>query len=170
MSEKKEARRVRLGVLDVFIIAAILICAISVGMRWYFTKDSVLMNPTQLQSYTVNFVIKDIRATSVKYLYEGAAFYIIDNGDYLGTVVTAEDTPAMTEYITSDGQHIYVPNNTEDERVNRVDIAGSFSVNGIRGENGYFYLNGNRHIAPNEELEIKSKELSITVIVESITP
>ena len=170
MSEKNKRGRVRLGVLDVFIIAAILVCGISVGLRWYFTKDSVLTNPTQLQPYTVNFVIKDIRATSVKYLYEGAAFYIIDNGDYLGAVVSVEDTPAMKEYLTSDGQVIYVPNNTEDERVNRVDISGSLAVSGIRGSDGYFYLNGNRYLAPNEELEIKSKELSVTVVIESITP
>lgn len=170
MSTKNKKDRVRLGVLDIFIIAAILVCIVSVGLRWYFTKDSVLTNPTQMQSYTVNFVIKDIRATSVKYLYEGAAFYINDNGDYLGTVVSVDDTPAMTEYITKDGQHVYIPNNTEDERVNRVDVSGSFAVSGIRGEDGYFYLNGNRYLAPNEELEIKSKELSVTVIIDSITP
>lgn len=170
MSTKNKTDHARLGVLDIFIIAAVVVCIASVGLRWYFTKDSVLTNSTQMQPHTVNFVIKDIRASSVKYLYEGAAFYFKDNGDYLGAIVSVEDTPAMKEYITKDGQHVYVPNNTEDERVNRVDISGSFAVSGIRGEDGYFYLNGNRYLAPNEELEIKSKDLSVTVIVESITP
>ncbi|MBE6570407.1 MAG: hypothetical protein E7658_09370 [Ruminococcaceae bacterium] len=170
MRTKNQKERLRIGVLDIFIIAAVLVCAVSVGLRWYFTKDSVLANPTQLQPYTVNFTIKDIRATSVKYLYEGAAFYINDNGDYLGAVISVEDTPAMKEYLTSDGQHVYVPNNTEDERVNRVDISGSFAANGIKGEDGAFYLNGSRFIAPNEELEIGSKEFSVTVVIDSIVP
>ena len=50
----------------------------------------------------------------------------------------------------------------------RVDVEASLEAQGRVDANGAFYLGGNIFIAPNKEIMIYSKYLSITVVITDI--
>jgi len=169
MNTEKKVHRIHLGVLDIFILAALFAVLVAGGLLLYNENASVFNEQKQLDTYSVTLTVRNIRASSKEYLYEGAEFYIKETGDYLGTVsAVLKNTHAVREYVTADGQILYVPNTAEDERVNRLDVTFAVDVKGYY-ENGFFYLNGNRKLAPNEEFEIRSKDIFIDIRVDSIT-
>lgn len=169
MNQEGKSKRNRLGVLDICILTAILLCVIGAGARLVLKEDSVLTQNTELDTYMVYFTIGDIRQTSFRYLYEGAEFYLEESGDFFGTIVgTPGDTPAKKMYTDINGKYVEVYNNTEDDRVARIDVTGTFAVSATMDKNGFLMLNGNTYIAPNKTFKIRSKELLVHARVTSI--
>ena len=139
-----QSKKMRLGALDVFIIAAILVCAVSVGLRMFMTRSSDLDKNVQLDNYIVSFKVEGIRDSSAKnYLKTGTNFYL-------------------------DGSIVLASNNASGD-LYRVDAECSLDVTGKTDADGRFLLGGNKYIGPGKELLIYSKYLSITVIVTDIT-
>ena len=75
-----KSKKMRLGALDVFIIAAVLVCAVSVGLRMFMTRSSDLDKNVQLDNYIISFEVEGIRDSSAKnYLKTGTNFYLDEN-------------------------------------------------------------------------------------------
>lgn len=159
----------RLGALDVCILVALLLCIVGVAARALLRDNSVLAQNTTLDKYTVYFSISDIRSTSEKFLKDGKTFYLHESGEQFGTLI---GDPAVTYakklYVDDTGKMVEVFNNTEEEGISRIDVEGAFQVSAIVDENGFLQLNGNRTIAPHQEIEIRSRELYVTIQISSI--
>jgi len=165
-----KTKKQRLGALDVFIIAVVLVCAVSVGLRMFMTQNSDLDKNVQLDNYIVSFKVMGIRDSSAKnYLKKGTDFYLDETDTFFGTLregVTTNDAEAY--YEMPDGS-IVLASNTASGDLYRVDAECSLDVTGKMDANGYFLLGGNKYIGRGKELMIYSKYLSITVLVTDIT-
>ena len=140
MNNTKNKRR--LGALDVFIIIVVIICAVSIAVRYFDVQESDVNNNVQLENYVLSFEIKNIKDSSAdNYFEKGTNFYIEDSG--------APNTATGDLY--------------------RVDVEGSMDVMGITGSDGRFLLGGNQYIALNKEIKVCSKYLLVTIAVTGIT-
>ena len=163
----KEKRR--LGALDWVIIVVLIACLISIGLRVYSTMRAQTANSVELEDYIISFKVSNIKDSSAKnYFEKGTNFYLSQTGEFFGTLregVTVKD--AETYYEMPDGTVAIVTNNAVGD-LYRVDVEAMLDVKGRVDENGAFYLDGNKFIAPNKEIKIESKYLSITVVVTDI--
>ena len=163
-------KKQHIGALDVFIIVAVLVCAVSVGLRMFMTRNSDLDKNVQLDNYIVSFKVMGIRDSSAKnYLRQGTNFYLDENDAFFGTLREGVATnDAETYYDMPDGTVVLAPNTATGDQY-RVDAECSLDVTGKMDANGYFLLGGNKYIGINKEIMIYSKYLSITVIITDIT-
>ena len=169
MNQEMKTKKKRLGALDICILVAILLCIFGVAARMVFRDNSVMAQDTKLDTYTVHFTVSDIRSTSEKFLKDGKEFYLHETGEYFGVLVGDPSTQyAKKLYVDMYGNTVEVDNNTDEEGLSRSDVAGTFQVSATMGENGFLMLNGNRVIAPNQELQIRSRELFINIKITSI--
>lgn len=160
----------RLGALDVFIIVIILVCVGSVGFRIFNNRTSELGESTQLENYVVSFKVMGIRDSSARnYITKGTKFYLKDSNAYIGSISDGNITitDAMKYYDILDGTTVSASNTATGE-LYKVDVEASFDVQGKVDSNGRFLLGGNQYIGVNQELQIYSKYLSITILVTGI--
>lgn len=165
--EKKK----RLGALDVFIIMVILVCVVSIGIRFFTSRSSDVGEKAQLDHYIVTVQISNIRETSARnYLEKGTAFYTKTDKQYFGDISDGDKTitDAVRSYDGLDGQSVSVVN-TGTGDFYRVDVEVSFKVKGKLDANGGFMHNGNKYIGVNQELEIYSKYLAVNALVTDIS-
>lgn len=166
----KTKNKCRLGALDVFIIIVVIICAVSIAVRYFDIKESDVNNNVQLENYVLSFEIKNIKDSSAdNYFEKGTNFYIEDSGELLGTLregITVSD--AVRYYEKTDGTVVAAPNTATGD-LYRVDIEGSMDVMGVTGSDGRFLLGGNQYIALNKEIKVCSKYLLVTIAVTGIT-
>lgn len=169
MNQEMKTKKKRLGALDICILVAILLCIFGVAARMVFRDNSVMAQDTKLDTYTVHFTVSDIRSTSEKFLKDGKEFYLHETGEYFGVLVGEPSVQyAKKLYVDMYGNTVEVDNNTDEEGLSRSDVSGTFQVSAAMGENGFLMLNGNRVIAPNQELQIRSRELFINIKITSI--
>lgn len=165
----KSKEKKRLGALDGLIIIVLVICLVSVGLRVYSTMNSETGGNVKLEDYIVSFKVSNIKDSSAKnYFEKGTNFYLSQTGDFFGTLregVIIRD--AETYYEKSDGSVVLITNNAVGD-LYRVDVEAALEAKGRVDENGAFYLGGNIFIAPNKEIMICSKYLSITVVITDI--
>lgn len=171
MNNSGKIQKRHIGVLDVCILVALVAIIAGVAARFILRDNSSMAQPKALQNYLVDFEIKDIRGTSEKYLKTDSPFYLDETGDYLGVVYKKEvlSDPAMTEYVTLEGNVVYVPNLRDaGDDLCRIDVTGTFLVSGYVDDNGFFLLNGNRYLGLSKEVAVRSRELMVNVIITDI--
>lgn len=171
MNNSGKIQKRHIGVLDVCILVALVAIIAGVAARFILRDNSSMAQPKALQNYLVDFEIKDIRGTSEKYLKTDSPFYLDETGDYLGVVYKKEVLfdPAMTEYVTPEGNVVYVPNLRDaGDDLCRIDVTGTFLVSGYVDDNGFFLLNGNRYLGLSKEVAVRSRELMVNVIITDI--
>lgn len=171
MNNSGKIQKRHIGVLDVCILVALVAIIAGVAARFILRDNSSMAQPKALQNYLVDFEIKDIRGTSEKYLKTDFPFYLDETGDYLGVVYKKEvlSDPAMTEYVTPEGNVVYVPNLRDaGDDLCRIDVTGTFLVSGYVDDNGFFLLNGNRYLGLSKEVAVRSRELMVNVIITDI--
>lgn len=171
MNNSGKIQKRHIGVLDVCILVALVAIIAGVAARFILRDNSSMAQPKALQNYLVDFEIKDIRGTSEKYLKTDSPFYLDETGDYLGVVYKKEvlSDPAMTEYVTPEGNVVYVPNLRDaGDDLCRIDVTGTFLVSGYVDDNGFFLLNGNRYLGLSKEVTVRSRELMVNVIITDI--
>lgn len=171
MNNSGKIQKRHIGVLDVCILVALVAIIAGVAARFILRDNSSMAQPKALQNYLVDFEIKDIRGTSEKYLKTDSPFYLDETGDYLGVVYKKEvlSDPAMTEYVTAEGNVVYVPNLRDaGDDLCRIDVTGTFLVSGYVDDNGFFLLNGNRYLGLSKEVAVRSRELMVNVIITDI--
>lgn len=166
----EKTKKMRLGALDVFIIAAVLVCAVSVGLRMIMVNNSDLDKNVQLENYIVSFKVSGIRDHSAqKYLQEGTNFYLDENDVFFGTLRGIPTTNDAEKYYEMPNGEIVRVKNNETGDFHRVDVECVLDVTGKMDADGRFLLGGNKYIGVNKELLIYSKYLSITAVVTDIT-
>lgn len=163
--------RKRLGALDVFIILILVMCLVSVGFRVLSNRTSDISETTQLENYTMTFKVMGIRDSSARnFMGKGTKFYMNDSNVYIGAInndnITITD--AQKYYDAFDGTTVSAVN-TGSGDLYKVDVEAAFDVEGKTDANGRFLLGGNQYIGENQELQIHSKYLSITILVTDIT-
>ena len=171
MNNSGKIQKRHIGVLDVCILVALVAIIAGVAARFILRDNSSMAQPKALQNYLVDFEIKDVRGTSEKYLKTDSPFYLDETGDYLGVVYKKEvlSDPAMTEYVTPEGNFVYVPNLRDaGDDLCRIDVTGTFLVSGYVDDNGFFLLNGNRYLGLSKEVAVRSRELMVNVIITDI--
>lgn len=171
MNNSGKIQKRHIGVLDVCILVALVAIIAGVAARFILRDNSSMAQPKALQNYLVDFEIKDVRGTSEKYLKMDSPFYLDETGDYLGVVYKKEvlSDPAMTEYVTPEGNVVYVPNLRDaGDDLCRIDVTGTFLVSGYVDDNGFFLLNGNRYLGLSKEVAVRSRELMVNVIITDI--
>ena len=77
-------------------------------------------------------------------------------------------TDAQKYYDALDGSTVSATN-TGTGDLYKVDVEAAFDVEGKTDSSGRFLLCGNQYIGENQELQIHSKYLSITILVTEIT-
>lgn len=161
----------RLGALDIFIIIILVMCIVSVGFRLMSNKTSEITEGTQLENYTMSFKIMGIRDSSARnYMGKGTKFYLNDTNTYIGSINNGNITitDAQKYYDGMDGITVSAAN-TGTGDLYKVDVEAAFDVEGKTDSNGRFLLGGNQYVGVNQELQIHSKYLSITILVTDIT-
>lgn len=169
MNNQKEKAK-RLGALDIFIILAILACIVSVGLRFVAVRNSSVGANVELENYILSFKVSDIRDSSaINYMNKDTKFYLRDSGLLLGTLRENKTiSDAEKYYYLHDGEIVRVTNSSTGD-LYRVDVEGTFECSGTMSADGSFLLNGNQYIGVNQDLNIYSKYLAITVKVTGIT-
>lgn len=169
MNNQKEKNK-RLGALDVFIILALAACMVSVGLRFVSVRNSSVSRNVQMENYIVSFEVNDIRDSSAKkFMEKGTNFYLEDSNLLLGSLregITISDSEKY--YEMPNGEVVLAKNNSTGD-LYRVDVEASLDCTGTMNEEGSFLLNGNQYIGINQELEIYSKYLAITIKITGIT-
>lgn len=168
MNTKEQKKR--LGALDIFIILAIIACLVSVGLRFVATRNSSVGNNVQLENYIVSFKISDIRDSTAKnFMDKGTNFYLKDSGLLLGSLREGNTiSDAEKYYYLHDGEIVRMTNSSTGD-LYRVDVEGGFDCMGTMSADGTFLLNGNQYIGVNQELNIYSKYLAVTVKITGIS-
>lgn len=166
---KEKSRKIRIGALDIFIILAVLVCVIAIGVRVYMNANSEVGEQVALENYVVLFKVHDIKDSSAQNYFEpGTNFYLDDTDAIFGTIregLTISD--AEKTYEMPDGQVVVAQNNATGD-LYRVDVEASIDATGKIDADGRFLLNGNTFIGVNKELKIYSKYLEITVVITSV--
>lgn len=164
--EKKKG----LGALDVFIIIILLVCAVSIGFRIFADRNSEVGENIQLEDYVLSFKVMGIRDSSARnYMEKGTKFYLTDSNVFLGTISDRDITitDAKKYYEALDGS-VVTATNTGTGDLYKVDVEAAFDVQGKIDSNGRFLLDGNQYIGLNQEIQIYSKYLAITILVTDI--
>ncbi len=163
-------KKLRIGALDIFIILVVLVCVVSIALRYISDKQSDVGESAPLENYVVSFEILDVKDTSAQhYMEPGTNFYLEETDAILGTLregITISD--AEKYYEMPDGQVVVAQNNATGD-LYRVDVEASFDVKGRVDSAGRFLLNGNTYLGLNKEIKIYSKYLAVTVIITGIT-
>ncbi len=169
MNQEDKRRKKRLGALDICILAAVFLCMVGVGARFVFRQESTLTQSAMMDEYLVNFAIYDIRCTSEDYLKEGKVFYLHDSGDRFGVLEGDASVENGKKLYTLDNGHVIERENTfTAEHLRRIDVTGTFRISATVDADGFIYLNGNTQIAPNKELEVRSRDIFTNIRITSI--
>lgn len=162
--------KLRLGIIDYFIIFVVIVCIISAAIRYTAVQSSGAGETAQLEEYIVSFDIYNIRDSSAqKFLAKGTNFYLQGSNELVGTLregVTIREAQKFVEL--QDGQIVSI-SNTGTGDLYRVDVEASLSCKGIMTESGSFLLNGNQYIGVNKEINIYSKYVMFVVKITGIS-
>ena len=163
-------QRKRLGVIDYFIIVALVACVVGAALRYFAVGDSIFNSKNEIGEYTLTFKVTDIRNSSAQnYFKAGTVFYLEDSDLMLGTLgenIIVNDAEKV--YYLLDGTAVSVKNNLTGDQY-RVDVEGEFKVKGTMSEDGSFMLDGNRYLASGSSVNVYSKYISVTLTVTGIT-
>ncbi|MBE6616350.1 MAG: hypothetical protein E7627_00185 [Ruminococcaceae bacterium] len=167
--DTNKVKKTRIGALDIFIIIALVVCVVAIGVRMYVNSISDVGEQVALEDYVVTFKVLDIKDTSAKNYFEpNTNFYLKDVNTLFGTIregITVND--AEKEYQMPNGDVVIAQNNATGD-LYRVDVEVSANVKGRIDAEGRFLLNGNTYIGANKEIEIYSKYLAVTAIITSV--
>lgn len=163
--EKKK----RIGALDVFIILLVVSCVLFLALRFIDLGGSDVNESAILDDYTVSFKVSDIRDSSAKnYLEPGTNFYLKETDTLFGTLLDGITISDAQEYHEMPDGKVVSTRNTATGSLYRVDVEGSFTVQGRLDQNGTLLLDGNKYIGLNKEISIYSKYLSIQIQITGI--
>lgn len=167
--EKKNAKKRGLGALDVFIILALIVVAVGLGLRIFVNDSAELSTGAALEDYVVTFRVMNIKDSSAKnQMHTGDKFFLKEGGVLLGALRENRTvTDAQSFYEMPDGTIVRAANTATGD-LYRVDVEASVDAQGRLNADGGFLLGGNTTIAPNQEVQIYSKYLAITVLITGI--
>ena len=169
LQNSAQTKRVpKFKILDAVIILLILTSVIGIYFR-YNVLD-MITNRKDIKDYTVSFSIEDIRYTTEEYIHEGDVVYYADNGEVLGTMILSSDnsnlvldiSPASKFFVDDNGTtvEVFYPNLEY-----RVNANGRMTCRGTRSDEVGFLVNGTRHLAEGQTVEVKTELVSVRMTI-----
>lgn len=167
MSNEKKKRR--LTAIDYFIIFSVVAILVAAGLRLYENtkvEDVAEESEFENEEYIVSFTCKGIKKSTADLLVKDEMYYLSGGETEFGVIHEISSiTPAKTWIELSDGsikEDVYAEENGNNTKV---DVTGTFKVNGYRDGDNLMYVEGKLYIAPNMAVTVYShdKALSFTV-------
>ena len=162
----------RFGVLDFVIILLVIITVLGIYFR--FNIIDMINNAKDLKEYTVSYTIENIRYTTPNFIRVGDKVYFSSDGEQFGTFTTASENmsaldtrPASENFTTTSGEivEVFYPNNET-----RVEAMGRLVCDGRYSAEGSFLVNGSKHIAMGQYVDIKTDYVTVTIRIDDIVP
>ncbi len=170
MSNEKKKRR--LTAIDFFIIFAALAVIVAAGLRLYENRkidDSVGGENIECEEYIVSFVSKGMKESTANLLEKGELFYLTGGQTSFGTIEEISSiTPAKIRVELANGElktDVYAEKNGNNTKV---DVTGTFKVNGYRDGDNLMMVEGEFYIAPNLTMTVFSNDISLSLTVTNI--
>ena len=170
MKSKKETKKnVKLNSLDWFIIAVLVICIFTIGLRAFLIKQNEMMHDAY-NEYRVQFKIDEIRSSSLDYFIVGDSMRIKSNGKLIGVIEEiSSHTLSVGEY-TENGEVFYPsPDETFPYDETRYSFSGTLIVKGEMTDKG-FILDSGMYLSPNSELNVINEHIETTIKIIKISP
>lgn len=145
------------------IMVILLVLVFIVGMVFRFGVIQKIDTDSKKQSATVSFVVEDISSSSAGFFHVGDMVYFASDMKTIGTISEVSEPVASQRYIYTDDGNIVLTEATD----GKVDIRANMTVLGEKTERG-FMLDGTTYIAPNMSIEIKTKHISVTLLITNI--
>ena len=164
----------RFKLLDAVIILLVIISVLGIYFR-YNILDT-LKNQKDMKDYTVSFSIENIRKSTTNYMNIGDVIYYAEDGEKLGELLAySEDsanplrpTPSSDYFVNKDGTTVQVFYPESESMDARIDVAGRILCEGAYSEDGGFFVNGSRYLAPGQTVEVRTELVSVTLMVKDI--
>ncbi len=168
--QKKERRAPRFGVLDAVIILLVILAVTGVYFRYNIID--FISGAKNLQEYTVEYSIEDIRYSTPDFIDINDEVYFASNGESFGKLVAVSENagalsikPAAEYFTNSKGEIVEVmyPDNQS-----RVDAQGKLVCSGRYSDDGRFLVNGSTHITSGQYVNVKTEYVTVTIRIENI--
>lgn len=164
-----EKRKRRLTAIDYFIILAVIAVLVAASLRLYENnrlEDAAEESGFTNEPFIVSFSCKGIKESTANLLEKGELYYLAGGETEFGVIDEISSiTPAKTRVELDNGElktDVYAEKNGNNTKV---DVTGTFIVQGYRDDDNLMYVEGNLYIAPNMPVTVYSndKALSFTV-------
>lgn len=167
-TEKKQ-KRAPIGVFDVFIIVALIVCIIAAGFAFVFKRDNgeVVIHENDKEEFAVTFECKSISKQHAQLLRDGDKYFLPDNEE-LGLISgNVTITPAVIYAQCDDGTYVrtFAPENGDDTLV---DVAGTVIVRGARNSGGILEVGNAFGLIPGYSFIMHSSTVSVRITVDAV--
>lgn len=155
-------KRIKIGALDVAIIAVIVICIACFAMR-YQTKNEIEENAVSGR-YEIAFSVTNVRYTTADAFVSGDSVFVATDDHCIGTVDKLTSSNPAAYYVDDlEGGtvKIYYPEGT------RVDLTGIILSSGIMNDDGYF-VDGSYYLAPGKKITIYTAHVFVEITITGI--
>ena len=169
--ETKARKFPKFGVLDAIIILLIIVAVIGVYFRYNIVD--LITNTKNLDEYTVNFSIENIRYSTPNYVDVGDDVYFVSDNEKFGTLINVSEnmgalsiTPASELFTTSTGEiiEVFYPNSES-----RISAEGRLNCSGRYSDDGGFLVNGSTYIASGQYVNVKTEYVTVTIRIDEIS-
>lgn len=163
---KDNTQRFKLNIVDVFIIALIAFCILTVFLRSFVLAKYEAQR--DLREYIISFKAEDVRSTSLKYFVEGDVARIKSKNKVIGRLEGGITHALSANEYTENGEMLYSDmEGLSSNTVTRHDVRGKIVAIGEMTSRGLM-LDSGVCIAPNNELVIITEHIEIGIRIMSV--
>lgn len=155
-------KRIKIGALDVAIIAVLIICVVCFVLR-YQTKNEIADNAVS-GKYEIAFSVSNVRSTTSDAFVSGDSVFVATDDHCIGTIDKLTSSNPAAYYVDDlkGGMlKVYYPEGT------RVDLTGIILSNGVMNDDGYF-VDGSYFLAPGKKITIYTAHVFVEITITSI--
>lgn len=153
--------KTRFNGIDLLILILFIGCIAGIIVR-YQVVDIVKSTNNQ-ENASISFYVSDIKETSEEFFAEGDKFFIVETGDYLGTLEGGfVFEPAEEFNETANGEYVKSASVS-----GRSDVRGSLFSSGTFSNEG-FLLNNTKYLAPGSTFAMQSGKILVTIVITDI--
>lgn|GEM_PF-1149563 len=167
-----EKRKRRLTAIDYFIIFAALAILVAAGLRLYENRkidNSEGNENIELEEYIVSFESRGMKESTANLLEKGEIYYLTGGQTEFGAIEEISSiTPAKIRVELASGElktDVYAEKNGNNTKV---DVIGSFRVNGYKDDDNLILAGGEFYIAPNLPVTVFSNDTSLSFTIKSV--
>lgn len=159
-------KRVTFGVLDVFLILLVVVCAAGIAVRYILTDEKgILANTPERSSAAVQVLITSIEGTSSDYFGEGGTL-TVGAGEETGEIRTVTVTPAEYYKENENGELEIAYHDGEN---GKIDIRCTLIVGGYYRD-GIFLLGGKEPVLPGGSITLTGSGITVTALIIDTAP
>lgn len=166
MKENAKKRSGSFGVLDLFILLLVVVCAAGIAVRYVLTDENgILATTPEKTSVALQVLISGIEDTSSDFFFEGASFDVGEAKE-TGEILDVNIKPA--EYYTENEEGEIFVAYVEGEGGEK-DVRCTVIVSGYYRD-GIFMLGGKEPVIPGAELRLAGDGITVTALIIDTAP